>query len=94
MLLLFTVASFATEGNENIATPEKETTRLEQKSNDILDTTPSPEFLLVKKCSVTSTGIVQTDGMAFEITLTVTGPCDSSLAQKMRDAIKEVRGAM
>lgn len=46
----------------------------------------------VVECSVTSSGTVEmSNGETFTATLTVTGPCDASLAQKMRDAIKSLR---
>lgn len=44
------------------------------------------------KCSVTSRGTATTmDGTILTLTITVTGPCDSRLAGRMRDAIATVR---
>jgi len=45
------------------------------------------------ECSVTSSGTIETSNGSFEATLTVTGPCDASLAQKMREAIATLRAA-
>ncbi len=43
------------------------------------------------QCSVTSSGVVETPNGSFTATLTVYGPCDSSLSTMMRDAIKSLR---
>lgn len=46
----------------------------------------------IVSCSVTSSGTATTsDGTVISLTLTVTGNCDSSLAQDMRDAIAAAR---
>ena len=49
--------------------------------------TPQPD-----ECSVTATGWVESaEYGSFQTTLTVTGPCDSSLADTLRQAIAELR---
>lgn len=44
------------------------------------------------ECSVTATGWVHSESLgSFQATITVTGPCDASLADQMRKAIAELR---
>lgn len=46
------------------------------------------------ECSVTASGWVHSSELgSFQATLTVTGPCDSSLADSMRQVIAELRAA-
>ncbi|SFR53326.1 hypothetical protein SAMN04490243_2696 [Robiginitalea myxolifaciens] len=46
-----------------------------------------------EECSVTATGWVESaEYGSFQTTLTVTGPCDSSLADILRQAIADLRG--
>lgn len=48
--------------------------------------------LLFDECSVTSSGTATTsDGTVVNLTITVTGPCNASIAQKMRDEIRKLR---
>lgn len=43
-------------------------------------------------CSVTASGWVHSEELgSFQATITVTGPCDASLADKMRQAIADLR---
>ncbi len=45
-------------------------------------------------CSVTASGWVHSAELgSFQATVTVTGPCDSSLADTLRKAISELRAA-
>ncbi|WP_088341610.1 hypothetical protein [Robiginitalea sediminis] len=45
-----------------------------------------------QECSVTATGWVHSETLgSFQATITVTGPCDATLAEKMRHAIAELR---
>ena len=49
---------------------------------------------MADECSVTSTGWVHSAELgSFQATLTVTGPCDGSLADSLRKAIAELRAA-
>ena len=43
-------------------------------------------------CTVTTHGYVFVDGVAVYLELSVTGPCDSRLAAKVRAAIRALRG--
>ncbi|MBT8236924.1 MAG: hypothetical protein KJO04_12070 [Bacteroidia bacterium] len=43
-------------------------------------------------CTVTTHGYIQIDGVAVYFTLSVNGPCDSSIADKVRAAIRALRG--
>lgn len=43
-------------------------------------------------CTVTTHGYAYVDGVAVYLELSVTGPCDSSLADKVRAAIRSLRG--
>lgn len=46
------------------------------------------------ECSVTASGTVESAELGtFTATITVTGPCDASLAAQMREAIAELRAA-
>ena len=75
LIFFFSVTlSFANE-IPKITEDIKETTKTISKTN----------VLTVDECSVTSSGTVEmAGGGSFQATLTVTGPCDASLAQKMR----------
>ncbi len=47
-----------------------------------------------RECSVTASGTVESAELGtFTATITVTGPCDASLADQMREAIAELRAA-
>lgn len=47
-----------------------------------------------RECSVTASGTVESAELGtFTATITVTGPCDASLAKQMREAIAELRAA-
>ena len=51
-------------------------------------------FSVDDECSVTSTGWVHSAELgSFQATLTVTGPCDGSLANTLRKAIADLRAA-
>lgn len=92
-MLFASVSSFATE-NENSVEVEKEKTSIENvkmEHNPITSTVKevNDEF----ECSITSSGTIETSTGSFEATLTVTGPCDASLADKMREAIRVLRAS-
>jgi len=85
MFFLAASLSFANEKGESEISKDK-TTIVSSRTDT--ETTS----LIVDECSVTSSGTVEmAGGGSFTATLTVTGPCDSSLAQKMRDAIQALR---
>lgn len=91
-LLLASVNSFSAE-NGKATEVEKDPTsseKLDYKISDVnwlsLEATDE-EF----ECSITSSGTVETSSGSFTATLTVTGPCDASLADDMRAAIKALR---
>ncbi len=77
-LLCFSI-SFAHDKNESKTTENKKIEEVvKEKSN--------------YECSVTSSGVIHSAEYGdIPMTLTVTGPCDSSLAQIMRDKIAEIR---
>jgi hypothetical protein len=83
VILLFVVSiSFAKNNNSTEATEKKE-----EKTIVIKIKTYNGET-----CSVTSSGIIHSAEYGdIPMTLTVTGPCDASLAQIMRDKIAEIR---
>lgn len=43
-------------------------------------------------CTVTTHGYIWVDGASIYFKLTVEGPCDSRIADRVRDAIRELRG--
>jgi hypothetical protein len=87
VLLMTSVSGFANNTGLN------ETTETEKKV--IVKTEKKSEQLAIYECSVTSSGTATTsDGTVVNLTLTVTGPCDSSIAQMMRDEIAKVRAEM
>ncbi|MDH3697197.1 MAG: hypothetical protein OEQ81_00930 [Flavobacteriaceae bacterium] len=43
-------------------------------------------------CTVTTHGYIWVDGATIYFRLTVEGPCDSRIADMVRDAIRELRG--
>ncbi|NND15907.1 MAG: hypothetical protein HKN89_06240 [Eudoraea sp.] len=43
-------------------------------------------------CTVTTHGYIYVDGVSLYVTLRVDGPCDSRLADKVRAAIRALRG--
>lgn len=50
------------------------------------------ENMIADECSVTASGTVEmASGGSFIATITVSGPCDASLADKLRSAIKGLR---
>lgn len=47
-----------------------------------------------RTCSVTTSGTVEVgDDITIQMTITVNGPCDARLAQKVRDRIAEIRSS-
>lgn len=47
---------------------------------------------IAEECSVTASGTVEmANGGSFTASITVSGPCDASLANKLRSAIKGLR---
>lgn len=85
MFFLAASLSFASDKTKTEISKE-ETTTVSKNTNS------STSIVIVEECSVTSSGTVEmANGGSFEATLTVYGPCDASLAQKMRDAIKALR---
>lgn len=92
-MLLVSVSSFASE-KENPVEADKEKTSIENveiENNQI--NSASKEVKDEVECSITSSGTVETSTGSFEATLTVTGPCDASLAGKMREAIRVLRAS-
>ncbi len=93
MLIFFSVAIFAAEGNKSTIPIAYDIDSQVSAVRNNTCLTHISKLEIYKQCSVTSSGTVQTENMAFTLVLTVTGPCNSSLAQKMRDAIATVRAA-
>lgn len=83
LALLFAFAqSFANNNNWKV---ENTTSQIERNDKN--------ESLEVFQCSVTASGTAKrSNGSVVNLTITVTGPCDSSLADKMRSAIAKARG--
>lgn len=64
-------------------------------SDSQTETNSQNENLEIFQCSVSSSGTARlSDGTTVELTITVTGPCNSSLAGKMRSAIAQARSDM
>ena len=87
LLFFISVLSFLSMGGFAIKKQVTTDTALE---NIIKDSQPeTPEAV---ECSLTASGTVTaSNGTVIHTTLTVTGPCDSSLAYKMIDAIEKLR---
>ncbi len=58
------------------------------------DQQQSIESYLFKICTVSATGILLVDGGKVVATATVSGPCDASLAVRMRACIAKLRAAV
>lgn len=81
VLSLLPMGGFA---NKKLATTETELENLIKVNQ--------PETPDAVECSLTASGTVTaSNGTVIHTTLTVTGPCDSSLAYKMIDAIEKLR---
>lgn len=88
MRFLFLFVSVQTFAIDNIS---KQSLSSNMEGN-FLTINNSEEIPLEEQCSVTTSGTVEVgDSITIEMTITVVGPCDSRMAQKVRDRIAEIR---
>ena len=86
-MTLFLVSSVSSFAN-NVELPETITVK---KVVTVKDVNMSQQIAF-DGCSVTASGTVTTsDGTVLNLTITVTGPCNASIAQIMRDEIAKIR---
>nr|WP_298331974.1 hypothetical protein [uncultured Christiangramia sp.] len=91
-MLLASVSSFSAEnGNLGEIEKEKASTEHVESATSEIDFSNLESAEEDFECSITSSGTVETANGSFTATLTVTGPCDASLAGDMRAAIKALR---
>lgn len=90
MVAFLSISTFGFANNiEHLKTPNAD------KNQTLKNNIKQSQKVIDDECSVTSSGTATTsDGTVVNLTLTVTGPCDSSIAQIMRDEIAKVRADM
>ncbi len=87
-----TVMGYANDTNKGRAPMETSRSGLDKVIETHLVPQESAIFFSTAECSVSTSGkIVSAEFGTFVATITVKGPCDASLAQKMREAIAAMR---